>query len=63
MGESEEYYPIIFKAIVDKNGRITIPLAERKIAAIKPYTIVQVKMRILESRKEEEAKKVDYNYA
>lgn len=53
----EKWYPITFKAVVDKKGRITIPLAERKTAGIKPYTIVQVKMRPVGELKQELTKK------
>lgn len=40
-------YSVVFKAVVDKSGRITIPLAERETSGIKPYCIVQVKLRVV----------------
>ena len=39
--------PIVFKAIVDKQGRITIPLPERMSANIEYNTMVSVNLRKL----------------
>lgn len=47
MSNMEEAYWIVFKAIVDKDGRITIPLPERRAANIKASMVVQIKMRII----------------
>ena len=47
-----EDYPIVFKAIVDSTGRITIPLAERKSNTIIQNNIVQVKMKVVPTVKD-----------
>lgn len=45
--EQAEQYPVVFKAIVDKSGKITIPFAEREVERLGPNTIVQVKLKVV----------------
>lgn len=47
VAEREGQYPVVFKAIVDKSGKITIPFAEREVERLGPNTIVQVKLKVV----------------
>lgn len=41
---------MVFKAITDKSGKITIPFAEREAEGLGPNTVVQVKLKIIGKR-------------
>lgn len=50
-GSPYEPFPVVFKAIVDKTGRITIPLPERQAERIESGMVVQVKIKVLRQPK------------